>query len=98
MAIVGITIGAAVDGFKTAHAAQPYVSEVITSSGSSQATTGVVQKMGDAIKVTTSGGPVWVAVGASPTASAGNDHLVPDGSTLDLVFSLPGWSVAVIDA
>jgi len=54
--------------------------------------------MGDAIKVTTSGGPVWVAVGASPTASAGNDHLVPDGSTLDLVFSLPGWSVAVIDA
>jgi hypothetical protein len=98
MATVGITIGMAVDGFMPAHAAVPAVSEAITSSGTSQTTTGAVTHSREAIKVTASGGAVWVAVGSAPTAAAGNDHLVPDGATLDLVHLLPGWKVAVIDA
>jgi hypothetical protein len=100
MAKVGITIGRAIDGFKNAYAGVPVISESITSSGSSQATTGTVPQVPDvAARITTSGGPIWVKTGsASPTAAAGDDYLIPDGGTLDIVFLEVGWKIAVIDA
>jgi hypothetical protein len=100
MATVGITIGRAVDGFKPAYAGVPVISEVITSSGTSQQTTGTVPQVPDvAARVTVSGGSVWVKTGsANPTAAAGDDYLVPDGGTMDLVFLEVGWKIAVVDA
>lgn len=98
MATVQVTFGAAMDGIRPVHAAVPDAKEDITSSGTSQATTITSAGPHQVCKVTSVGGAVWVAVGASPTASAGNDHLIPDGATLDLGFLQAGWAVAVIDA
>ena len=99
MATVGITFGAAMDGFKPVYAGLPEVSETLTSSGSSQATTGAITHPDQIARVTTSGGAVWVKTGAaSPTAAAGDDYLLPDGGTIDLGRLQVGWKVAVVDA
>ena len=99
MAIVGITFGAAMDGITPVYAGLPAVSEVITSSGTSQATSGAVAHPDQIARVTASGGAVWVKTGAaSPTAAAGDDYLVPDGGTIDLGRLQVGWKVAVVDA
>ena len=100
MAKVGITFGRAVDGFKSVYAGVPSVNENFTSSASSQRTTGTVPQIPDCVaRITTSGGPIWVATGsATPTAVAGTGYLLADGGTLDLGFLEVGWKVAIIDA
>lgn len=71
-------------------------SEAITSSGSSQQSTGVAQG-GEIWSITVSGGNVWVRMGSNPTAAAGDDWLLVDGTTRDFEASA-NEKVAVIDA
>ena len=79
----------------------PLLSESVTSSGTSAASSG-------AVPTVTRGNPgyvwriaplgnVWVTFAASPTAAAGTDYIVASGST-DYFIATPGDKVAVIDA
>lgn len=97
MATVHITFRQAMDGVAPVVAAVPRAKESITSSGASQASTITAQR-GEKCQITVSGGDVYVAFGASPTASAGNDDLISAGSTREFGFLETGWKVALIDA
>lgn len=97
MATVQITFGAAMDGIAPVMAAVPAAAEDITSSAASQQST-ITSQRGQMCQITASGGAVWVKFGANPTASAGNDHLIIDGSTREFGFLETGWKVALIDA
>lgn len=82
---------------------QPVAAESITTSGASAAGTAFVsgaspRKWSDIWVVTASGGNVWVKFGASPTAAAGDDWLVVDGTTREFGVSVDGENVAVINA
>lgn len=96
MATVQITFGAAMDGIAPVVAAVPRAAEDITSSGTSQASAITAQR-GEKCQITASGGAIWVKFGSAPTASAGNDHLITDGSTREFGFLETGWKVALID-
>lgn len=48
--------------------------------------------------VTAYNGPVWVAFGAAPVASAGNDHYVPSGTTRFFGVGSASEKLSVIDA
>lgn len=98
MAKVGVTFGSVMDGIAPVYAGRVNASENFTSSGSSQSTTYTVTQPDEVARIATSGGPIWVRAGASPTAAAGDDYLVPDGGTLDLGRLTIGWKVAFIDA
>ena len=77
--------------------AVPGASESITSSGNSQQSTNGFDS-GEWVSITSSGGAVWVAVGASPTAAAGTHWLTPDGGTTSLRRKDASHKVAIIDA
>ena len=78
--------------------AEPRVSESITSSASSQQSTNTFLA-GEHVTVTASGGAVWVAFGANPTAAAGTTHLVTDGQTRAFFNRTTDQAkVAIIDA
>jgi len=74
-------------------------SETITSSGSSQSTSGgASQIQGDQYwRITVSGGAVWVKIAANPTAAANSDRLLLDGCVFECLAN-GGEKVAVIDA
>lgn len=72
------------------------LSEVITSSGTSQQTTGTATLDGY-WRIAVSGGPVWVKAGVNPTAAAGNDYLIPSEGVLELQAE-SGDKLAIIDA
>jgi hypothetical protein len=97
MATVSIVFAKAMQGIIPALSAHVSAAEAITSSGTSQATTATAAST-DVARITSSGGAIWVKVGATPTAAAGSDHLVPDGGALDLVNLQVGDKIAVIDA
>lgn len=71
-------------------------SQAITTSSSSQqsAAANSTQKV---VRVTVAGGNVWVAIGVNPTAVAGTQFLMTDGSTEYFAVN-DGDKVAVIDA
>jgi hypothetical protein len=71
-------------------------SEAITSSGTSQASSNTGTIKDDCVEVATSGGAIWVTVDGS-TAAAGNQFLLPDGTTRHFVAGF-GTQVRVIDA
>jgi len=73
-----------------------YVAEVITSSASSQSTTATATLNRNFIRVTPSGGNIYIAIGTSPTAVTGSGIMVVDGTTE--VFNLPvGYKIAIIN-
>lgn len=96
MATVQITFGAAMDGIAPVAAAIPEAAEDLTSSASSQQST-ITSKRGQVCQITASGGAIWAKFGTNPTASAGNDHLIPDGSTREFGFLQDGYKVAILD-
>ncbi|MFK7944559.1 MAG: hypothetical protein AB8B85_16820 [Paracoccaceae bacterium] len=69
----------------------------LTSSGTSQATTLTAGNNADVLVVETDT-TVWVAVGASPTASEGTDRLCQANSTRYFTGITEGDKVAVINA
>lgn len=75
----------------------PLLHETITSSAASQATTGTAPDDFSFWEITTKDGAVWVRFAANPTAAAGNDFLVPAGSTR-WYEAVRGHKAAVIDA
>lgn len=106
MATVGVTLSAVsntarsgLNAVMPAVDAEPYGSDMITSSGSSQqaAVTAPADADGMFWTITASGGNVWVAFGADPTAVAGTHWLIADGTTRDFG-AKANQKVAVIDA
>jgi hypothetical protein len=72
------------------------VNEVITSSGTSQETTGSATNGNTHIRVVATGGNVWLTFGEDPTAVTATGHLLIEG--IPEVFAVPaGYKVAVID-
>lgn len=71
-------------------------SEVVTSTGVSQTSSNTGTNKDDCVEVATSGNAIWVTVDGS-TAAAGNQFLLPDGTTRHFVAGL-GTQVKVIDA
>ncbi len=76
--------------------AYPRASEDLTSSGTSQQTT-ITAIAGEVASITASGGAVWVKAGQSPTAAAGDNHLVADGETKTIGLLRDGDEIAIID-
>ncbi len=80
------------------------VSESLTSSGTSAASTGAIparvglsnKNRGYVWRVAPLG-DVWVTFAGTPTAAAGTDYIVPSGSTAFFV-GVPGDKIAVVDA
>ena len=52
----------------------------------------------DVVRVTVSGGDIWVSVGPTPVAAPGSGYLQTDGSTADYGTLTAADKVAVIDA
>jgi len=97
MATVHVTFRNAVQmGGSSILSREPRAAESLTSSGTSDATT-ITAQQGEVASITASGGAVYVAVGASPTAVSGAGDLVPDGGRLDIGAMLNGDKIAVID-
>lgn len=74
----------------------PSGAEAITSSGTSQQSSGSAI-VDEYVTIAVSGGAIWAKLGANPTAAAGDDWLIPDGGIITLQASA-GDKVAVIDA
>ncbi len=96
MATVNVALSKGMNGYPTT-TTDARVSEVITSSGTSQASTSLALG-GEVVTITASGGNVWVKIGAAPTAEEGGDWLVLDGTTRYFAPTAAGDVVAVIDA
>lgn len=97
MSDIHVTFVKAMDGIAPVVAAHPRAKQLVTSSGTSQATT-ITAQANEVCEITASGGPVWVAFGAAPTAAAGSDHLILDGQSRQFGMLIPGEKVAIIDA
>ena len=70
--------------------------ETIVSSGTSQVTTSGAPDHNVFCRVASSGGDVWISIGASPTAVSGEGTLILDG--IPEIFKLEsGDKIAVID-
>lgn len=103
MATVGVTIEMIDTAYPNGQAAPvigsaPIAKENVTSSVTSAQTTIEVpaNAKGSLVWRVACDSPLWVAVGADPTASAGNDRLLT-GGVLEFA-AAPGQKVAVIDA
>ena len=70
--------------------------ELFTSSATSQATTETALST-EVVRVTASGGAVWVEVDPTPTAAEATGYLLLDGHTIDISANA-GDKVAIIDA
>lgn len=75
----------------------PRVAETLTSSGTSGATT-ISAHQGEIADIVASGGAVYVAIGANPTAVVGEGDLVPNGGRIQIGFMNTTDKVATIDA
>lgn len=96
MAQVHVAFSSALGGYPVP-AKAPLLSEVITSSATSQSSSAATRG-GDVAIVTVSGGNVWVQIGTNPTAASGADWLVLDGQTREFGPIAEGEKIAVIDA
>ena len=86
--------------FGSWHSKQPVMtklisSEAFTTTGSAQTATAATGSP-DCVEVATSGGAIWITVDGS-TAAAGNQFLLPDGTTRHFVAGL-GTQIKLIDA
>lgn len=84
-------------GGTSVFSAYPRASEDFTSSGTSQATT-ITALANEVASITSSGGAIWAKAGQSPTAAAGDNHLVADGETKSIGGLRAGDTIAIIDA
>lgn len=98
MATVGITYFRAypVEESTAVIEVSDMVSEVKTSSASSQATTATATLGRNYVRVSASGGNIYVAFGTSPTAVTGTGFLILDG-TSEVFHLLDDYKVAIID-
>jgi hypothetical protein len=97
MATFHVSFGRAGDSGIEVMPARPNASQAITTSGSSQAST-ITAKQGDQCRVTVTGGNVYIAFGASPTAVSTTGYLLLDGDKDYFGALNAGDKVAVIDA
>jgi hypothetical protein len=72
------------------------VTQTITSSASTQSTTGTATVGRNFVRVAASGGNVYLAFGTSPTAVTATGFLLLDG-TSEVFHLADGWKVALID-
>lgn len=93
------------DGDAPVAAAVPISKQRIDTTATSQQTTiaapSINAKRAGSIVVctiTATQGDIWAAFGTNPTASAGNDWLIPSGTTRDFGIVSEGMKVAVINA
>lgn len=107
MATVHITLGQ-VTGVSTSGASMPVepsvpiAADTMTSSGTSAqsnitATTSALTHQAAVWTVTATGGNVWAAFGANPTAAAEAGHLILDGQTRNLSVSANAEKIAIKD-
>lgn len=100
MTVVAITLSASRGGKEVPDSVVLRPTESITPSGTSQATTGTPPRADYSAYWTVTNnasGAVWVKFGASPTAAANADWLLPAGQTMTLM-AKAGQQVAVINA
>lgn len=98
MATVGVTFfrTSIIEESAACIEAQDMVSQVFTSSASSQATTATATASRNFVRVGASGGNVYLAFGTAPTAVTATGYLLLAGTSE--VFHLPdGYKVAIID-
>ena len=74
----------------------PRAVQTMTSSGTSAAST-ITAKKGEVANIVSSGGAIYVAIGASPTAASGSGYLVETGERLVLSGLQTGDKVAIKD-
>ena len=96
MATVHIAFGTAMAAGAPAYPRTFSKVEVITSSGSSQATS-IKAEGGEYAHITPSGGDVHVDVGPSPVAVRGSPHLVCAGNTKLIGVLKEGDKVAILN-
>jgi hypothetical protein len=72
------------------------VPQSITSSGTSQSTTGTATAGRNYVKVSSSGGDVYLAFGTNPTAVTAVGFVILSGSS-EIFHLQDGWKVAVIN-
>ena len=97
MATVGVTFfrASTIEESAACIEAQDMVSQVITSSGTSQASTATATASRNYVRIGTSAN-VYLAFGTAPTAVTATGYLLLAGTSE--VFRVPdGWKVAVID-
>ncbi len=96
MATVVVNFGAAMGAGAPAYPPTVQAGESITSSGTSQPTTGSANS-GDFAHITSIGGAVWASFGSSPVASAGTTWIIADGETKLFGPLKDGDKAAIID-
>lgn len=94
MAIVGVTLGKASKNNAVVLTSAPRVSEKLTSSAASAASTNIAQAF-EYWHIATVG-DIWVTFGPNPTAAVGTGFLINAGSSMDFE-ATAGDKVAVID-
>ena len=108
MATVHITVGQ-VTGVATSGTSMPVARSVpigadtMTSTGASAqssitASTGSLSRQAAFWSITVTGGNVFVAFGANPTAASDSGHLLIDGTTRDFAVAANDEKIAVINA
>lgn len=97
MATLNVVFTRALEGSAQTVAGIPNNATSITTSASSQTSSNAAVNETVCI-LTVTGGSVWVKFGAAPTAAAGSDWLLTDGSTRDFGHLPAGTKVAVINA
>lgn len=91
--------------FRTAHnlgsaaiySKSPRAAQTITSSAVSQQTT-ITAEAGEIATIAVTGGAIFIAIGANPTAASGAGDLIPDGAQLQLGILSAGNKIAIINA
>jgi len=98
MATVEIAFGHPVQIADALDFAYPDAAQVITSSGSNQVSTAAATATGQAVVVASSGGAVYVSIGAAPNATSdARRRVVPAGAVRVFGGVQIGHKVAVVD-
>lgn len=105
MAVAQICFSNAMDGDAPIIAAVPISKQRIDVTATSQVSTIsapplLIDRSASIVvcTITATGGDIWAAFGANPTASQGNDWLITAGTTRDFGLVSGGIKVAVINA
>lgn len=97
MATLHVAFGKPGEGALMLMPASPSAAQTITTSGISQAST-ITATNGDTACVKVSGGRVFIAFGASPTAASNSGYMLNDGDADYFCNLKAGDKIAVIDA
>lgn len=97
MAVIHVVFARAIEGRVAAISGVGGQRQRIDATAVSQQTT-ITTLNEQVAEVTATGGNVWVAFGANPTASLGNDFLIIDGQTRYFCHLPAGTKLAVLNA